>query len=281
MIAQPETFSETLGLWLGYTFGPVFGGSSLLRRARIFHPEGMVFHATVKPNANVNSAFYDLAKNLSGSAVVRLSSSLWKQESLLPDALGCSIRFRVGKPPNIHVEDGAQDLILITSPTLVTLPLNVLTTHQHDFLDNVYYGAAPYKIAGHSNCRIRLVPPSVNMDGNNRKEKLLNAIINDVAVFQLEVADSTGTPLWQPLAEVRLNAPLEISQEALTFSPFRAALGIYPQGIINYMRVGPYVYSQFIRSRFSGMMQSEKAAISAQETQIKTPNQEQPRVKTV
>lgn len=279
MDMQPETFGESVGLWLGYTFGPLFGGGTLLRRARVFHPEGMVFHANVKPNANVHSAFYDLAKNLSGSAVVRLSSSIWKQESLLPDSLGCAIRFRIGKPPHIHVEDGAQDLILITSPSLFALPLSILTTQQHDFLDNIYYGAVPYRVAGRSNCKIRLVPPSVNVDGKSRKEKILNAIFNDVAVFQLEVADSTGTPLWQPLAEVRLNAPLELSEEALVFSPFRAALGIHPQGIINYMRIGPYVYSQFIRRKLADSAQATTAAISsAQPALTKTLSQEQPSV---
>lgn len=40
MDTVPETFAESLGLWLGYLVGPVFGAGSLLRRSRVFHPDG-------------------------------------------------------------------------------------------------------------------------------------------------------------------------------------------------------------------------------------------------
>lgn len=251
MDTVPETFAESLGLWLGYLVGPVFGAGSLLRRSRVFHPDGLLFHATVKPTANVKSHFYDLAKNLSGSAILRFSSSIWKRESRLPDALGCAVRFRVGMPPDIHPEEGAQDLILVTSPTLLTLPIHILKTRQHDFLANPFYGAVPYRVAGQSDCRLRLMPRFVNSSGTNRNEKLLEAVIQGNALLQLEVMEKNNMELWQPVVEFRLSMPLLFDQNLLRFSPFRADLGLQPQGMINYARVGPYVFSQFIRKKMT------------------------------
>jgi hypothetical protein len=250
MDTVPETFPESLGLWLGYLVGPAFGAGSLLRRARVFHPDGMLFHATVKPTARVKSRFYDLAKDLSGNAIMRFSSSIWKQESLLPDSLGCSLRFRVGKPPDIQPEEGVQDLIMITSPSLTALPLQILKTDQHDFLANPFYGAAAYRVAEQSDCRLRLMPQAIAAVGSNRNEKLLDAVVKGNAVLQLEVQEDKAGE-WQPVVELRPDMPVLVDQSFLRFSPFRTGLGIQPQGLINYARIGPYAFSQFVRRKIA------------------------------
>ncbi|HVK98980.1 MAG TPA: hypothetical protein VM553_04175, partial [Dongiaceae bacterium] len=256
MSAQPETISDIVGLWLGYCVSPVLAAGTLIRRARVFHPGGTVYHGVVKPHPNVKSPYFELAKNLSGGAIVRFSSSAWKNESILPDALGFSIRFRVGKPPHINIEEGAQDLILVTSPGLELLPVYLFTTNQHDFLANTFYGAAPYKVADQSRSLIRVVPSAVNTTGKTREEKLANAVAQGIAVLQLEVATKDVPDRWHPVVEVRLDHAYE-PKRPITFSPFHAGLGIQPQGFINYLREGPYVFSQFIRNRAASAVDAE------------------------
>lgn len=246
MNAIPQTTGDALGLWLGYFLGPVFGVATLLRGARAFHPGGVVYLGTSKPSLDVKPDYFDLAKNLSGGVVVRFSSSTWKKETILPDALGCSIRFRVGKAPHVNLEEGAQDLILVSSPKLEQLPLYMIKTNQHDFLANIYYSAAPYQVAGHSHCKLRVIPTPTPSKGRTRNEKLADAVANGEVRLQLEVAEEDFPHIWLPIAEIKLERAHQCTKP-LTFSPFRAQLGIQPQGFINYLREGPYMFSEFVR----------------------------------
>lgn len=226
--SPPETSREAFGLWLGYLVGPFFALGSLTRRARVFHPHGMVFLANVKPVFEVTSQFSDLAKSLSGNALVRLSSSVWKQEVRRPDLLGCAIRFRAGKPPSLCLSEGEQDVLMITSRSLLTFGLAFLKTNPHDFLDNLYHGMAPYTVVGHRDMRLRLTPLPCKATGKSREQKIRDATDNGEAVFRFEVAHAESLREWMPVVEIKLTRLLEIPDMAIEFSPFFAELGIRP-----------------------------------------------------
>lgn len=250
MDIQPKTITEALGLWLGYATGPMFGIVSLLRRARAFHPTGMVFHAMVKPHQNVDSTYIELAKNLSGSALVRLSSSIWKHDTMLPDSLGCSISFRADKAQGSYPSEFGQDLILLTSKSLLFLPVYILTTQQSDFLANQYFSITSFRIADkHEKVKFRLTPQSVQAMGRNRSERMIDALEKNKANFLLEIKSDAPTTSWIPLLDIRLDSVVDINQENLNFSPFRSVAGIEPAGFVNFLRDGPYVFSQFARSK--------------------------------
>lgn len=271
MDITPTTLTEAAGLWFGYTLGPAFAAGSALRQARVFHPAGHIVQATVKPAPNLEAPFYELAKNLSGSALVRFSSSIWKNESALPDMTGCAIRFRVSEPPSEQPLGGEQDLILVTAKSLLTLPLGVFTTNQHDFLSNTYTSLTPYEVAEQQSTYFRVVPQlNAKPEGNSRLEKLQNAINQKDALIQLEFSNHVENDDWTPLVELRLNQLIDIDQSQLAFSPFRSGLGIRPQGFVNFARRGPYVFSSFSRSKMAEESASKTQAVHTKQTTAKT-----------
>lgn len=253
MDLTPTTLPEAAGLWLGFTLGPVFAAGSALRRTRVFHPTGHIVRATTKPTPNLQAPYYELAKNLSGNTLVRFSSSIWKNESQLPDMTGCAIRFRVSEHPTENPQEGGQDLILVSAKSLATLPFGVFTSNQHDFLDNTYTSITRYTVAEQRSTYFRLVPISdEKASGNNRLEKLQNAIDQNTATLRLEISHHRENADWTPLVELRLNQVMDLDENRLAFSPFRSELGIRPQGFINFARRGPYVFSNFSRSMLLG-----------------------------
>ncbi|MDX1588211.1 MAG: hypothetical protein R3296_04675 [Oleiphilaceae bacterium] len=162
MLIQPRTFSEALGLWLGGTVAPAFGAAARLTGKRPVHGKnGVVFGAMVRParERGKNKAFEKLTQRLSGEAIVRFSSAIWRDESSLPDVLGMTLRFQ--PKPTLGAGCDTQDLITFTSRNLATLPLDLLLTNPNDFLDNVYHGGGPFEVHGHRNIWLRIVPRSM------------------------------------------------------------------------------------------------------------------------
>src|SRR4051794_13282844 len=111
------SFSERVGELVGWAMAPVTGGVSALRRARMFHPKGVVYRAEVTPAKDTR--WRAVAERLSGPAMARLSSAWW-QERDLPDALGCALRF-----------GDDQDLLLATIRRPWTTPFAPLSTRVH------------------------------------------------------------------------------------------------------------------------------------------------------
>ena len=86
-----RTWGERLGAIAGWLWSPMTGTISLVRRARMFHPEGALYRAEVEPVRE--TPWPDVAKRLAGPALARLSSAWWRRGRELPDALGLALRF--------------------------------------------------------------------------------------------------------------------------------------------------------------------------------------------
>ena len=86
--------AERAGIWAGWLLAPLTGTLSLLRRARMFHPEGAVYRARVEVVPGPHAM---LARRLEGPALARLSTAWWRAGKEWLDALG--IALRLGRDP--------------------------------------------------------------------------------------------------------------------------------------------------------------------------------------
>src|SRR5690606_18053871 len=128
MLPPTSRFRETLGLWTGAALAPLFGIASAFREASALHPRGVCFLAQVTPAKALAPPLADLARRLSGQALVRHSAGLWRQDHrLLPDLLGCAIRFRA-TPPWEAITGANQDLLLATARAPSALALDAIKT---------------------------------------------------------------------------------------------------------------------------------------------------------
>jgi hypothetical protein len=228
----------------GAFLAPFFGIGSLARHARFFHPEGVCYRAEVAAAPGADPARAGLAERLGPAALARLSAAWWRGGKEWPDALGVALRFQAvpGAPPG----PTDQDLLLATIPVPPLTPFAPLWTDVHDFLGNVYYGTAPFRVAGIGPARLRLRPRRPSQPGADRVARLEAAVRAGEAELDLELARSLLVP-YEPVATLRLIEPLQIDQEALRFSPFRDGRGITPRGFIQGLRRAVYAASQLAR----------------------------------
>lgn len=222
----------------------VFG--SLARRSRLFHPNGICFDARVEPLASTG-ALQLLAHRLKGRALVRVSSSWWKNEREWPDLLGMAVRFVGNASPADPQSKPIQDLLFITTRRLWRIPFALLTTNQHDFLDNHYFGGAPFLLPDGTVSECRLAPTGESTAGASRRERLEQMVQQGHAAWRLEMMPS-GDGAWQPVVEIRLVERVEVDQDQLAFSPFNAASGIQPVGVVHALRSVAYPWSQRARA---------------------------------
>lgn len=207
---------------------PWTGLGAALRRARLFHPRGIVFAAEIVPLARG-----EVARRLAGAAIVRFSTAWWKRREW-PDVLGVAVRA------------AEQDLLLATVRRPWLLPLAPLTTRVGDFLDNRYFGVSPFDVDGVGRVHLRLVPRAPAGGDGSRAARLLAAARDGRARLVLETRRRGGA--WEPLVEIVLGAPLELPDGALAFSPFRDGGGIHPRGLVHALRPATYRASQRIRA---------------------------------
>jgi len=248
----PKRITEAVGLWAGSLIAPFFAFGSLLRQARIFHPQGINFRADVRAieGAEVDPRFTELVQGLTkGDALVRFSTGMWSVEKImLPDVLGMSIRFRADRDDNYKPEEGAQDLLLVTSECLMQLPVAALATNQYNFAGNAYHGMAPFEVAEQQDMLLRVVPTTqIDVTSTDRYQNIRTAVEEDDVVFRLETASQFQPMKWLPLVEIRLMAEVALDDTKLEFYPFRTGQNIIPQGFIQYMRPVPYLLSQYAR----------------------------------
>jgi hypothetical protein len=237
---------------MGGVVAPVFAVGSLLRRARVFHPRGIHFRATVEAAEGLESPFSEIADGLAqDAALVRLSTGLYRSDrGMLPDVLGFTIRFNVADTVMFMAQESSQDLLMVTSRSVLTLPIAVLRTNQRDFLDNVYHGMAKFELADRPNMRLRLVPLTPPEDSNaDRYTKIRNAVADGDAVFQLEAASQSNPDQWIRLVQIHLQSEVTVDEGATMFWPFRTGQDIRPQGFVQFMRPVPYLLSQWARGR--------------------------------
>jgi len=238
---------ESVGRAVGGLIAPVARQGSRLRRARVLHPDGVVYRAEVRPlSVAGDRALADVAARLAGPALVRLSGGLWRWrgggDRARPDVLGVAVRFRGSEALSPEADPGDQDLLFASFRSMWTLPIAPLTTDVRDFLANVYHAVLPFDVTGLGRARCRLVPVRASVTGEDRRERLERAVSAGVAVFRLEIRQPRRP--WVAVAEIALRERVEMDQQALRLTPFRTGRGIVPRGLIQAVRAAAYAGSQ-------------------------------------
>jgi hypothetical protein len=212
----------------------------------MFHPRGIVCLAEVRP-VTQSLPERGLAGRLSGHALVRFSGALWKAREW-PDVLGCALRFR--RDARVTPEPGPddQDLLLATIRNPWTTMLAPLTTHQHDYLANDYFGVSPFAVPAGGDIKFRLRCSSASAPGRSRGEKLERALCDAEPVrLTLDVRPNRFRAEYAPCVELTLLERVSIDEDALRFDPFRTGRGVRPKGLVHHARIAPYAASQRFR----------------------------------
>lgn len=234
--------TDRLGQAAGWLLAPLTGALSLVRRARMFHPEGAVYRGEVRA---LPGPFSGLGRRLEGPALARLSTAWWRGGREWLDVLGVGLR--LGRDPGITPRQGDQDLLFATIQHPWTMPFAPLTTEQHDFLANDYFAVSPFEIAGVGRARLRIVAARPRrLKARHRGARLDEAVERGEAALRLELR-LEGSRLWAQVAEVKLVERIELDQEALRLSPFRDGKGLTPRGFVHGLRRATYLLSQLAR----------------------------------
>jgi hypothetical protein len=245
---------EITGRIAGLALSPFTGLISAARHSRMFHPSGILCAAEAEPIATVGAAG-EVAARLAGPVLVRWSSAWWKTGEWI-DVLGCALRFSEA-PLGVEPKPSDQDLLLATIQRPWTMPFAPLTTRDHDFFANTYYGVSPFDVAPLGRIEWRLRPEGApSLGRGTREERVAYRIDNGSASLFLDWSAYAG-PLkrpiaarFEPLLRVRLRSLIELDQRDLRFDPFRSGRGIEPVGFVHNLRRAAYWTSQ--RSRPSG-----------------------------
>lgn len=193
--------------------GAAFRALSRLRGARIFHPSGTGYDATLTVTSGWEGV-PALARGSEHRAIVRLSRAVGLPEPL-PDALGIGLRL-----PDVYGAGRHQDFLLVTSSRGPVL--------QHLLLPGVHSGQ-PY-----SSLLLYRIGGDI---------RLVGALPDGERAFKLAVAPLRGG--WQPIGDLRLGRKLpgEYSDQ-LAFNPWNAGEGITPVGPLMGLRRAAYRGSQ-------------------------------------
>lgn len=236
---------ERIGMAIGSALAPVVAAVSRFRRARTFHPRGIVFVGRSEPI--IGGAFANLGADLAGHVLVRCSGALWKQQIEWFDVLGMALRFRRSTRAFDHEPlPDDRDILFATIRSPFMLALSPFTTNAHDFLANKFYATAPFEVHGHDRVEIRLVAIEPPTNEGTRADKLRAAVQARRCVWHLE-ARKTLTHDWHAIARITFEREHAIDQEALRFDPFRTDDALVPVGVIHAMRRAVYSASQHAR----------------------------------
>lgn len=238
---------ELLGFAAGAVIAPLAAVVSMARRGRAVHRNGVVYRAEVTPDA-LSGAEKELGQRLSGPALVRFSSGLWRVETeRKPDLLGVSIRFRKDTTVSALPTQGDQDLLFATLRRAWLLVPAAFTTNVRSFLWDDYYTVAKFESEELGLVKFRLVAPRIPDTGESRERALDEAAKDGTAVLALQARDVRRGAVYEPVARIRLIERVDVDQDALRSSPFRAGRGIVARGFLNAIRVLPYAASQLAR----------------------------------
>lgn len=212
---------EWLGKGASVLGAPIISSVAFLRRARVFHPRGVIHRADVRVQPGVADELRAAAVRLAGPGFMRLSSAWWKTGEK-PDLLGVGIRI-----------GGDQDLLFASARSLATLLPAAITTDVHDFLGNDYFAMAPFEIEGVGRVRLKLQSRGASPEGTDRAARLQAAIDAGPAGFDLLVARNGK---YEPFVHVWIGERLELDDEALDLSPTHDGRGVRPVGFVNAAR---------------------------------------------
>jgi hypothetical protein len=237
---------DVVGRAVGSLWGPPFRLIAERRHARSLHAEGICLRAEVMPLL-AGPTLLSVGQRLAGPALVRLSTSMWRGGREWPDILGAAVRFLRQGHVTEDAVPGDQDLLFSTLRHMWTIAPAVISTRVHDFLENDYYGIAPFHVQGVGRVKLRLTSPrDIEPRQGSRAERLQEAMNSGSAVltFEARSLDSGAPHTWRPLADIFLREEVTLDPERLRFSPFRDGLGITPSGFLQNMRRSAYKQSQ-------------------------------------
>jgi hypothetical protein len=229
---------------LGAILAPLTAAGSFFRHARVLHPEGRVYRGNVVAVA-AEPPWFELANRLAGQAIMRFSGAWWQNGREWPELLGCALRLRDVPGCDTLVRSGDQDLLFATARSAWALAGAVLSTNQHDYLQNDYYAIARYSTRHTGAVQLRLVPEAGSRLQGSRLERLEDWVRRGAATLHLEGRPARGREPWVRLADVRVIEAVDIDQAALRFNPFHAGRGLEPRGMLNAMRKAPYQASRW------------------------------------
>jgi hypothetical protein len=236
---------ERIGTVIGKALAPVVAAVSRFRRARTFHPRGIVFVGRSEPI--IGGAFANLGADLAGQLLVRCSGALWKRQRERFDVLGMALRFRRSHRAFDHrALPGDRDLLFATIKSPFTMVFSPFTTNAHDFLANQFFAVAPFEVNGHDRVELRLVAIDPPKGAGIRADKLRAAVNAGRCVWHLE-ARKTLTRHWHAVARITFEREHDVDQEALHFDAFRTGEGLQPVGVVHAIRKAVYAASQAAR----------------------------------
>lgn len=241
-----EGARERAGDVLGALAAPAVALVAQLRRARMFHPEGMTF---VGRSVAVDGPFRQLGEELSGRVLARASAALWRGGFEHLDVLGLALRFRKSNAEfDARARPGDQDLLTATIRSPLTMLVSPLFTDASDFVGNTYWAVSPFEHA-FGRFELRLVPVDPARFPGPRAARLYQAVQASRASWWLE-ARRTLRLRWHRVVRIDLEREIEIDQDALFFDPFRGTLR--PAGLVHAIRHATYAASQRTRAIISG-----------------------------
>ena len=218
--------------------GALFGALSRLRGARIFHPRGVGFEATLsvdRPCRGYRNVPL-LERPGDHRAIVRLSRAAGLPD-FLPDVLGLSLRLQDLHGPGRH-----QDFLLVTSADVPGLH-HLLLPAPRGFMSRSYSSLLLYRVGG----RLRLVgaePALVRPRGDRGTlAEVTEAAAAGALRFRLALASLQGR--WNPFADLVIGEQLDGDRtERLAFNPWNSGGGIRPIGPLQGLRRAAYAGSQ-------------------------------------
>ncbi|WNG46933.1 hypothetical protein F0U60_24490 [Archangium minus] len=226
----------------------VFFLLSFLRRARFFHPSGVVYSARAYPATGLASVMgMEVARRLSGCALVRFSGGLFKQtgRNVKMDSLGLGLRFHGQPGPCSANAPGGQDLFMVSFQSFAVMARDIKATNPHDYLANTYWAITPYEVRGVGRVSLRITATGAGGVEAARDERLAEAVRSGAVSLLLEMAP-WGTNDYQPLVILRPEHRVELEDE-LRLTPHVAGSGLQPIGFLQGLRVAPYAASHLAR----------------------------------
>ncbi|HEX8647258.1 MAG TPA: hypothetical protein VF715_10180 [Thermoleophilaceae bacterium] len=212
----------------------LFQALSAARGKRSFHPDGLVFEATLTPYVQPRATGIEVLDGGERHVLVRCSRALGLPEPV-PDILGFSIRFPDAYGPGRH-----QDLLSVTS-------WDTPVAH-HALVPATGFFARPYStlLAYRLPQGVRLfgvVPVGSGPAIGPRLEQIAEAAARDTATFELAISELMGR--FSGVGTVRLGRQLPPEEgEQLRFNPWNCGGGIRPTGPLMGLRDAAYRGSQ-------------------------------------